>query len=212
MHSRVPLPYAIDQGLDPFLSPNALRTIAIDWQQGVLTRLNELVRGELTDPRCSLRNTADPLGPTPAAKLKGTDVENLNVLQTVKQTATDPAKALAFNYASEALNNSFFLSTLVSRQSPSRVLWHFSLTIIRALARTVSNTFSTKSQFGPVSQARLVVSPLASRPHLSLFSTCSGPVPIFRQLRLARDGLEGRTGRDGHVRGRNAARRSEAAD
>lgn len=35
------------------------------------------------------------------------------MLQTLKQTAQDPSKVLAFNYASEALNNSFFLSTLV---------------------------------------------------------------------------------------------------
>ncbi|GAA5889743.1 hypothetical protein JCM16303_005364 [Sporobolomyces ruberrimus] len=86
VHHRVPLPYKLDQGLEGFLSPNALKTIAIDWQQGVLDRLNELVRN--------------------------TDAENLSVLQTLKQTATDPTKTLAFNYASEALNNSFFLSTL----------------------------------------------------------------------------------------------------
>lgn len=36
------------------------------------------------------------------------------MLQTVKATASDPSQSLAFNYASEALNNSFFLSTLVS--------------------------------------------------------------------------------------------------
>lgn len=35
------------------------------------------------------------------------------MLQTVRQTASDPTQTLVFNYASEALNNSFFLSTLV---------------------------------------------------------------------------------------------------
>ncbi|GAA5894370.1 uncharacterized protein JCM6883_003802 [Sporobolomyces salmoneus] len=86
VHHRVPLPYSLDSGLPEFLSPNALKTVAVDWQQGVLDRLNDLVRN--------------------------TDAENLSVLQTLKQTATDPSKTLAFNYASEALNNSFFLSTL----------------------------------------------------------------------------------------------------
>ena len=40
-------------------------------------------------------------------------MENRSVVQTLIQAAQDPTKALVFNYASEALNNSFFLSTLV---------------------------------------------------------------------------------------------------
>ena len=44
----------------------------------------------------------------------GTQYADHSVLETVKQTASDPSQTLAFNYASEALNNSFFLSTLVS--------------------------------------------------------------------------------------------------
>ena len=43
-----------------------------------------------------------------------TDLENKSVLQTLKESARDPTRTLVFNYASEALNNSFFLSTLVS--------------------------------------------------------------------------------------------------
>ncbi|BGP16422.1 hypothetical protein JCM10213_004022 [Rhodosporidiobolus nylandii] len=96
LHQRVPLPYPTEQGIPGFLSPEALRTVAVDWQQGVLDRLNQLVRG--------------------------TDVEDKSVLQTLKQTAQDPTQVLAFNYASEALNNSFFLSTLSptpSAPSPS---------------------------------------------------------------------------------------------
>ncbi|GAA5986022.1 hypothetical protein JCM5350_005500 [Sporobolomyces pararoseus] len=99
VHHRVPLPYQLDQGIPGFLSPNALKTVAVDWQQGVLDRLNDLVRN--------------------------TEEENLSVLQTLKQTATDPSKTLAFNYASEALNNSFFLSTLTpspSTPSPNSTL------------------------------------------------------------------------------------------
>ena len=114
LHSRVELPYSIDAGLNPFLSPAALKTIAVDWQQGVLDRLNELVRGRLSlfarrTPVCStLRRRR--------AKKRwwsaGEPYAGASVLETLKQTATDPSQTLAFNYASEALNNSFFLSTL----------------------------------------------------------------------------------------------------
>lgn len=49
----------------------------------------------------------------------GTDLEDKSVVQTVISAARDPSKVLAFNYASEALNNSFFLETLVrSPNSP----------------------------------------------------------------------------------------------
>lgn len=41
----------------------------------------------------------------------------MSVLQTLKQSAMNPAHALIFNYASEALNNSFFLSNLVRARS-----------------------------------------------------------------------------------------------
>ncbi|BGP40205.1 hypothetical protein JCM10450v2_004184 [Rhodotorula kratochvilovae] len=96
LHHRVPLPYDAEQGIPGFLSPNALRTIAVDWQEGVLSRLNDLVRG--------------------------TELESASVLHTLKKTAAEPTQTLAFNYASEALNNSFFLSTLSptpSAPSPS---------------------------------------------------------------------------------------------
>jgi Fe-Mn family superoxide dismutase len=43
----------------------------------------------------------------------GTAQEYKSVVQTVIETAPDRNKALAFNYASEALNNSFFLDFLV---------------------------------------------------------------------------------------------------
>ncbi|GAA6063328.1 hypothetical protein JCM10212_003914 [Sporobolomyces blumeae] len=92
VHHRVPLPYQLDEGLPGFLSPLALKTVAVDWQEGVLSRLSDLVRG--------------------------TDAENQSVLQTLKETAADPSKTLAFNYASEALNNSFFLSTLSPNPTP----------------------------------------------------------------------------------------------
>lgn len=54
---------------------------------------------------------------TPNSSL-GTEMENKSVVQTLIQSAQDPTKALVFNYASEALNNSFFLSTLASFPFP----------------------------------------------------------------------------------------------
>jgi superoxide dismutase, Fe-Mn family len=43
----------------------------------------------------------------------GTEHENQSVAQTVISTSDDRGKTLAFNYASLALNNSFFLDHLV---------------------------------------------------------------------------------------------------
>lgn len=48
-----------------------------------------------------------------ALNLTGTDEATLSVAQTVINTASKREKALAFHYASEALNNSFFLDFLV---------------------------------------------------------------------------------------------------
>lgn len=43
---RRPLPYPIEEGLGDFLPPKALHTIAVDWQEGLLSRLNDQVRGK----------------------------------------------------------------------------------------------------------------------------------------------------------------------
>lgn len=45
-HTPRPLPYNINDGLGDFLSPEALRIIAHDYQQGLLQRLNEEVAGK----------------------------------------------------------------------------------------------------------------------------------------------------------------------
>lgn len=60
--------------------------IAVDYQQGLLSRLNHLV--------------------------KGTKMESQSVTDTVISTASQKEYALAFNYSSQALNNSFFLECL----------------------------------------------------------------------------------------------------
>lgn len=51
--------------------------------------------------------------------LAGTASQNASVVQTVINTATDRNQVLAFNLASEALNNSYFLSRLVGSSLPS---------------------------------------------------------------------------------------------
>jgi superoxide dismutase, Fe-Mn family len=45
IHVRVPLPYKVEDGMGDFLSPEALRVIAVDYQQGLLDRLNEQIKG-----------------------------------------------------------------------------------------------------------------------------------------------------------------------
>ena len=48
----------------------------------------------------------------------GTELENLSVAQTVISTGNSMRDVLAFNYASQALNNSFFFDNLVSILAP----------------------------------------------------------------------------------------------
>ncbi|KAF9008851.1 hypothetical protein BDQ17DRAFT_1539258 [Cyathus striatus] len=86
LHTPLPLPYSVEGGLGSFLPPAALKTLAVDYQTGLLERLNEEVRGS--------------------------PEENKSVAQTVVSTARSRQKVLAFNYASLALNNSFFLDRL----------------------------------------------------------------------------------------------------
>lgn len=45
LHKRKELSYPIEEGLGTFLSPDALKIIAVDYQQGLLDRLNDQVRG-----------------------------------------------------------------------------------------------------------------------------------------------------------------------
>lgn len=45
IHIRVPLPYKVEDGMGNFLSPAALKVIAEDYQQGLLDRLNEQIKG-----------------------------------------------------------------------------------------------------------------------------------------------------------------------
>ncbi|KAG6896674.1 hypothetical protein C0992_006747 [Termitomyces sp. T32_za158] len=86
IHTRRSLPYPIEGGLGKFLPPEALKVVAVDYQEGLLKRLNEEVRG------------------SPEAAE--------TIAQTVINTATREQGTLAFNYASLALNNDYFLDQL----------------------------------------------------------------------------------------------------
>jgi Fe-Mn family superoxide dismutase len=48
IHIRVPLPYKVEDGMGDFLSPGALKVIAEDYQQGLLDRLNEQIKGNVS--------------------------------------------------------------------------------------------------------------------------------------------------------------------
>ncbi|KAI0029530.1 hypothetical protein K488DRAFT_80113 [Vararia minispora EC-137] len=86
LHVRRQLPYIIDDGMGRFLSPEGLRSIAVEYQQGLIDRLNDEIRD--------------------------TRFFNRPVAQIVIESALDPKAGLTFNYASEALNNDFFLHCL----------------------------------------------------------------------------------------------------
>jgi Fe-Mn family superoxide dismutase len=47
MHIRRPLEYPIEGGLGAFLPPPALNMLAVDYQDGLLQRLSDEVRGKL---------------------------------------------------------------------------------------------------------------------------------------------------------------------
>jgi len=46
LHERRALLYRIEDGLGDFLPPAALKVVAVDFQQGLLERLNDEVRGK----------------------------------------------------------------------------------------------------------------------------------------------------------------------
>ena len=108
LHTAKPLPYPIEEGLGDFLPPAALKTIGVEYQEGLLERLSEQVHGAF---ECQYRLTYTSA--YTGHKYIGTELANKSVVQTIIDTAPDRSKMLAFNYASQALNNSFFLDTLV---------------------------------------------------------------------------------------------------
>ncbi|KAK0550070.1 hypothetical protein OC846_003827 [Tilletia horrida] len=102
LHSCPPLPAKILEAQGecaPFLSSKAIQLIGVEWQSGLLSRLNDEVRG--------------------------TEFEMATVPETVLGTARDRSKILACNLASQALNNRFFLNGLAPKKNldaPSKSL------------------------------------------------------------------------------------------
>lgn len=97
LHSLPPLPgnFVEGKGCDPLFSSTAVKLLWSDWQGGLLNKLNDEVRG--------------------------TQWENASIVETVIGAAKDPQHIQAFNYASLALNNSFFLSNLKEKELPKSV-------------------------------------------------------------------------------------------
>jgi len=126
LHKAAPLPYSVEEGLGEFLPPAALKTVAEEYQNGLLERLNEQIRG--------------------------TEHENANLVDTIINTSDDESAALAFNYASLALNNGYFLDML-KPNSPTKP--HHQNEITTNLGATI------REQHGTLAQLKSAVSAAA---------------------------------------------------
>ncbi|TIC23369.1 manganese and iron superoxide dismutase [Wallemia mellicola] len=123
-HSVPASRFNIEAGLGGFMSPKTLQTVSQDWQEGLLNRLNDVVRD--------------------------TELENLSVVQTVINSGTNRQNILAFNLASEALNNSFFLSNLTqSKESQGQEPQG---TLVRQLEESYGSVEAFKSAFGATAE------------------------------------------------------------
>ncbi|WFD41530.1 superoxide dismutase [Malassezia psittaci] len=85
LHQLPPIASEVEQGCTPFLSKRTTNLLWTQWQAGLLQRLNEETKA------------------------------SESVVDTVIATARDRSQVLAFNYASLALNNSFFLHGLLPK-------------------------------------------------------------------------------------------------
>ncbi|KAK2466383.1 hypothetical protein APHAL10511_002025 [Amanita phalloides] len=118
LHQRRALLYELEDGLGEFLPPPALKTVAVDWQQGLLERLNE--------------------------EVKDTEDEGMSLAKTVINTAAREDRTLAFNYASLALNNGFFLDHL--KPPPSTPALDHSEQISSTLANAIRHDYGSLAQ------------------------------------------------------------------
>ena len=107
IHRRIPLPYPIADGLGKFLPPAALRTL-VEYQDGLLSRLNEEVRGSSTN--LTIIGIYDII---PLYTADSKQENHSSIVDTAIKYAKQRKRTLAFNYAVLALNNSFFLNQLV---------------------------------------------------------------------------------------------------
>ena len=58
-HVRVPLPYKLEDGMGDFLPPAALKVIAEDYQQRLLDRLNDQIKGALFQTSCGVISVSE---------------------------------------------------------------------------------------------------------------------------------------------------------
>jgi Fe-Mn family superoxide dismutase len=86
LHTCPPTPEPLVDGCAPFLSASTVKQISQTWQAGLLDLLNQEVRD--------------------------TQFASSSIVETVIGLAQNREKLLAFNYASQALNNAFFLSSI----------------------------------------------------------------------------------------------------
>ncbi|KAG7096622.1 hypothetical protein E1B28_004039 [Marasmius oreades] len=148
LHTPVQLKYRLEEGLGEFLPPPALHTVAVEYQQGLLDRLNEEVRG--------------------------TELEGMSVVDTIIKTSTERHHVLAFNYASLALNNHFFLEHLKPIPSDSSDHQH-----------TISLHLQTqiRSQHGSLAQLKSTFSSAAlgmfTSGHVWLVTDAGGNIAVL---------------------------------
>lgn len=111
LHQRSELLYDTSKGLQPLFSKEALHLLAVEYQDGLLDRLNKQVKSKLSRRVPLFAKRAHSHWTFPSTD---TASENASVAQTVVNTSKDRSQILAFNLASEALNNTYFLSRLAS--------------------------------------------------------------------------------------------------
>ncbi|CAH7684892.1 hypothetical protein BY996DRAFT_367481 [Phakopsora pachyrhizi] len=112
------LPFSIDTGLSPFLTSKTCKILAVEWQDGLLDRLNQYVRG--------------------------TSAESKTLFDTIVDLSKDRTQVLPFNLASEALNNSFFLNGL-KKAAPDQSTTRPSKG--SSLANAIDETYGSITQF-----------------------------------------------------------------
>lgn len=108
LHERKVLTYPVEEGLGSFLPPDALK-VQLEWQDGLLERLNDEVARMLSF--CFL------VALVLIYLVIDTGEASSTIVQTVINLSGNKSKILAFNCASLALNNDFFLQNLVRRLS-----------------------------------------------------------------------------------------------
>ena len=137
LHQLPPAPAALAEGCEPFLSKRTMTLLWTQWQAGLLQRLND--------------------------EVKGTQHATESVVETVVNTARSREQILAFNYASLALNHSFFLANLVPQAQQPQQEYPQPSTHAGAVPTFYGKTLATaiSDQFGSLPQLKLAFSAAA---------------------------------------------------